>query len=433
MIITVILGIALTAWSSVEQYVNQFVRYKIDAVINDKLYEQFLGLDFWRYDDKNTVDLFDKAQQFSRFFGYVFDRLTSVIQQVVTMVAGLIGLMFVSWWLGVILILAVIPGMFIQYRLSKAQIAHWASNVETRRMTNMIEWGMFKVSTIAELRMYGMVKHLLSLRRSLREKDVKDRIDFERQYIFKRLMADVVESAAEVTALIFTALQIVARVQPIGQFLYVQQVVSRALSGSRGVISEFNSIDEDVANLFDYNQFMELPQARHRQKNLYKKPKQIIFDDVSFHYPANDTQVLQHISLVIDEGAHIAIVGENGAGKSTFTKLLLGLYSPTDGTVTVDGVNLADVKLADCTRILGFCSKILQHFHLRMRKIMCCLVILPIPMMTNGFMTHFHVLKQKHSLRSYQRALIHTSINGWSIAMEPPVSIFRAGSGSAWR
>jgi len=361
-IVTAALGILLSAWKSIEQYVNQFVRYKIDAAINDQLYEQFLGLEFWRYDDKQTADLFDKAKQFARFFGYVFDRLTSVLQQIITMIAGLVALVLVSWWLGLILIAAVIPGIVIQYRLSKAQIAHWSNNVETRRMSNMIEWDMFKVSTIAELRIYGMVKHLLSLRRRLRDKDEKERIEFERTFIFKQLGADVLEAAAEVVALLYTALQIIAHAQPVGQFLYVQQIVSRTLGGARGFVSEFNGIDEDVANLFDYNEFMALPQAKHRSKHISKQPSQILFNDVSFDYPSNEATVLKNVSVEINRGAHVAIVGENGAGKSTFIKLLLGLYNPTAGSVTVDGVSLATTNLDEWHSYLGVLQQDFTQF-----------------------------------------------------------------------
>jgi ATP-binding cassette subfamily B protein len=361
-IVTAALGVLLTAWGSVQQYVNQFVQYKIDAAINDQLYEQFLGLEFWRYDDKQTADLFDKSKQFARFFGYVFDRLTSVLQQVISMIAGLVALVLVSWWLGVIVIIAVIPGIMIQYRLSKAQINHWNSNVETRRASSMIEWEMFKVSSIAELRIYGMVKHLLSLRRRLRDKDQKGRIDFERKFIFKKLAADVLEAAAEVGALVYTALQIIAHAQPIGQFLYVQQVVSRALSGSRGFVTEFNSIDEDIANLFDYNEFMALPRAQQRTKRIHTEPTTISFHDVSFQYPSTKAVVLQHISLDITQGTHIAIVGENGAGKSTLVKLLLGMYDPTDGSVELDGVNLADIRLDDWHAFLGVLQQDFTQF-----------------------------------------------------------------------
>ncbi|HEY8886451.1 MAG TPA: ABC transporter ATP-binding protein [Candidatus Microsaccharimonas sp.] len=362
MIITAALGIVLIAWTSVQQYIDQLVRYKIDAAINDQLYEQFLDLEFWRYDDKKTADLFDKAQQFSRFFGYVFDRLSGVLEQIITMIAGIIAIVFVSWWLGLILIAAIIPGIIIQYRLSKAQIAHWNDNVETRRMAEMIEWNMLKISAITELRIYGMVKHLLVLRRQLKDKDEKVRIQFEQKYIFKKLGADVLEAGAEVSALVYTALQIIAHAQPIGQFLYVQQIVSRALSGARGFLSTLNSLDEDIANLFDYNEFMALPQARHRTKRLRQQPLGISFKDVSFHYPSNNVNVLTNISLEIKKGAHVAIVGENGAGKSTLIKLLLGIYNPTKGLVMADEVSLSEINLEDWHSYLGVLQQNFTQF-----------------------------------------------------------------------
>ncbi len=69
----------------------------------------------------------------------------------------------------------------------------------------------------------------------------------------------------------------------------------------------------------------------------------ITFENVSFKYPATDTMVLQDVNLRLPAGSVIAIVGENGAGKSTLTKLLCRLYDPTDGRITVDGVDLATI------------------------------------------------------------------------------------------
>lgn len=352
-IITALLGVSLTAWNSIEQYINQFVRYKINAAISDRMYEQFLALDFWRYDDKKTADLFDKSKQFANFFAYVFDSLASIFTALVQLIAGLVALLLVSWWLGVILLAAVIPGMIIQFKLSRAQVKHWNENVETRRVKNMIEWNMFEIRNIAELRLYGLARHLLDLRMKLRDKDEKRRIEFERQFTWRQLGADVLEAAAEVTALVYTTLQIIAHAQPIGQFLYVQQIVSRALGGARTFVSQLSRIDEDIANLFDYNEFMALPTGADRPKHLKGIPEVIELQNVSFHYPGSQQLVLEDVSLRLHRGGHIALVGENGAGKSTLIKLLLGLYQPTTGKVLIDGVDLADIALADWHRQLG--------------------------------------------------------------------------------
>lgn len=352
-LITAALGIIMTAWSSVEQYITQLMRYKIEAGISDRMYEHFLSLDFWRYDDKHTADIYDRAKQFSQFFAYVFDRLAGIVSHFIAMITGLIALILVNWILGLILVAAVIPGIYIQLKLSRAQAKHWNENVEVRRAKGQIEWSLFEPQYIAELRLYSLVRHLLDLRMNLRDKDEKKRIDFERRFIFKRLGADALEAGAEVGALLFTVTQIIARAQPIGQFLYVQQVVSRALGGAKSFVSQIGSIDEDLANLFDYQEFMALPRHTTGTHKIRGTPGVIALQNVSFRYPNTEHDVLKDVSLTIKKHQHVAIVGENGAGKSTLIKVLTGLYAPTQGDMLLDNVNIKDINIESWHQRLG--------------------------------------------------------------------------------
>lgn len=351
--ITAVLGVVMTAWQSLESYVTQLMRYRVEAAMTDRMYEHFHEIDFWRYDDKKTADMYDKAQQFARFFPYIFDRLASIVTQFITMVTGLIALIWVSWWLGLIVLAAVIPGILIQFRLSRASAKHWKDNVETRRSQNMIEWQILQPRFMAELRLYGIVRYLLNMRVELRDKDEKARIEFERKYIGKKLAADVLEAVAEVTTLFWIALQVINRLQPIGQFLYVQQIVSRTMTGVSGLVNTLSAIDEDIANLFDYNEFMALPAQSVGKDALRSVPKIIAVDNVSFHYPANEKLVLRDVSFSITAGQHVAIVGENGAGKSTLIKLLTGLYEPTKGAIKLDDAPLNRLKISSWHKYLG--------------------------------------------------------------------------------
>lgn len=353
-LITAALGIFMTAWNSLNRYMQDLMTYKVESTMSDRMYEHFLSLDFWRYDDKKTIDLHDRAADFGRLFPYTFDRITDVVTQLITMLAALIALVLVSWWLGIILIAAVIPGVFIQFRLSRAQVKHLKLHYDTRRTRNMIEWKLMNPQKIAELRLYGLARYLLDMRQVLRDKDEKGRIEFERTFIFKQLFADVIEAAAEVIALLWVVTQIIARAQPIGQFLYVQQIVSRALGGASGFVSTLSGIDKDLANLFDYQEFMGLPERDSSQKKkLTSNPGVIELRNVSFHYPKSKTMVVRGVSLTIREGQHIAIVGENGAGKSTLIKIITGLYQPVSGTVHVDGDDLKDIQITSWHRYLA--------------------------------------------------------------------------------
>lgn len=351
--VTALLGVVMTGWQSLENYVTQLMRYRVEAAMTDRMYEHFHEIDFWRYDDKKTADMYDKAQQFARFFPYVFDRLANILTQFITMMAGLVALILVSWWLGLIVLAAVVPGIVIQFRLSRASTKHWKSNVETRRSQGMIEWQILQPRFMAELRLYGIVRYLLDMRIRLRDKDEKTRIEFERSYIGKKLGADVLEAAAEVTALFWTAVQVIHHLQPIGQFLYVQQIVSRTMGGVAGLVNTIGSIDEDIANLFDYNEFMALPVQSAGKRVLAEVPEVIELNNVSFHYPTSNRLVLQDVSFAIRCGQHVAIVGENGAGKSTLIKLLTGLYEPTSGSVLLDGTPLAEREVGSWHKYLG--------------------------------------------------------------------------------
>ncbi|HET9412213.1 MAG TPA: ABC transporter ATP-binding protein [Candidatus Saccharimonadales bacterium] len=345
-IITAILGLGATVWRSIDQYVQAFMRFKIEARVSDTMYEHFLSLDFWQYDDKETADLYDRAQKFSQFFAYVFDRLAGVLSQFISLVFALVALMIFLPWMALFVLLAVLPGVYLQFKLSRAQIQHWDKTVGIRRSRSFIEWNLLQPNSIAELRLNGLVRHLLNLRQSLRDKDEKERLVYERKYIGKRLLADGLEAVTELGVLLWIALQIIAREQPIGQFVYVQQLVSRAFSSANGFVYQLSTIDEDLANLFDYQKFMSLQAKSKDGLTLQKAPDKIIFREVSFRYPKTTKNVLENISFQIHKGQHIAIVGENGAGKSTLIKLLTGLYAPTKGSVSLDEVQLKDIAIS---------------------------------------------------------------------------------------
>lgn len=344
-IVTALLGVFMTIWSSVESYLKQLTRYKVEAAMTDRMYEHFHQIDFWRYDDKDTADLYDRAKQFANFFPYVFDQLASLLTNAVTMLVSVGALIIVSWWLGLIVLVAIIPGMVIQLALSRAQAKHWSENVETRRSQGMIEWNILQPQYMAEMRLYGVIRSLLDIRKKLRDKDQKEQIEFERKYIFKRLASDILEAAAEVVALLWITMQIIHRAQPIGQFLYVQQIVSRAIGGANSLVSTISSMDKDLANLYDYQEFMNLPARKESTIQLSVLPQTIRVEHVSFQYPESKNMVLDDVSFTVAAGQRIAIVGENGAGKSTLIKLLTGLYQPTKGNIILDNTNLRDVDI----------------------------------------------------------------------------------------
>jgi ATP-binding cassette subfamily B protein len=92
------------------------------------------------------------------------------------------------------------------------------------------------------------------------------------------------------------------------------------------------------------------------------------FDDVTFRYPGGDTAAVAGVSLDVPAGTTLALVGETGSGKSTLAALVARLYDPTAGRVTIDGVDLRDIKLADLASIVGVVSQETYLLHTTVRE-----------------------------------------------------------------
>ena len=99
---------------------------------------------------------------------------------------------------------------------------------------------------------------------------------------------------------------------------------------------------------------MNVPQTMYKgRQDLPAGPYEIAFENVSFRYPGQDVFALQNISLKLRSGEKLSIVGENGAGKTTFVKLLCRLYDPTEGKITLNGIDIRTIRYDEYMKLVG--------------------------------------------------------------------------------
>jgi ATP-binding cassette subfamily C protein LapB len=122
----------------------------------------------------------------------------------------------------------------------------------------------------------------------------------------------------------------------------------------------------DAKTAYDtINGIISQPSERPHGKKFITRPQlkgEIVFRDVSFAYDESDHNALKNVSFVIKAGEKVGIIGRNGSGKSTITKLMLNLYEPQNGSILLDGIDIEQIDPADLRKNISYVSQDITLF-----------------------------------------------------------------------
>lgn len=154
----------------------------------------------------------------------------------------------------------------------------------------------------------------------------------------------VLNAVMNIALFLFVAAKAFIGVFGIGNFLLYQGTISKFINAVSGLASEFGRLQQNNVYLIQLYDYLDLPNAMYHGTLAVEKRDDIDYEiefcNVSFKYPRTDTWALRHVSMKFKIGDKLAIVGENGSGKTTFIKLLCRLYDPTEGKILLNGIDI---------------------------------------------------------------------------------------------
>ena len=226
--------------------------------------------------------------------------------------------------------------------------------------------------TTKEIRAYVLSDYLLGRHRNLSEYLFKERQKMYKAGTRISLLTGLVTGTTLAFAYVFVAMQGVAgKIDPGGVVLVIGAFAS--VSGTLGIISStFVSVDQHTAFLEDYFSFLSIdPLIRVPEKPDHLPSELsagIEFNNVAFRYPGGTEPAVKDFNLQIKNGELMALVGENGAGKSTIVKMLLRFYDPEQGSVKVGGIDLANVDPLELRNRIGVLFQDFATYELTVRE-----------------------------------------------------------------
>lgn len=372
-----------TSMQRVSGLVRGLLGARLSVDINVQILSKALTLDLRHFEDPQFYDQLTRARReaSSRPLAMVTDVLQ--LGQSVLMLLGYIGLLWSFSPLAVlVLVLAALPAAAGEMRFSKVafRLRNWRAP-ETRRL-NYLEYVLASDEHAKEVKVLGLGPVLLDRYRTLGETFYReDRSLAVRRAGWGALLSLLGTLAFYGCYLFIVGLAAAGRITLGEMTLYVvafqrgQQAFQSSLSGVGGLYEH----DLYMSNLFEYLAIPTAAQAALASVGttvgatdagaaVGQAERGIRFDGVGFAYPGQDKFALRGINLFIPAGQSLALVGHNGAGKTTFIKLLSGLYQPTEGRILLDGQDLRTLPEEVLQRRIGVVFQDFNQYQFSVRE-----------------------------------------------------------------
>lgn len=335
-----LLGIFLGQLSNIVSMKNSQDTF---CYVSQKVAEKYINTPLAIREDSEFADKFSRVREFATSVNYVSANLITVVTAIIGLIAAIIATLTISPFITLIVLLATIPTCILSMRLAKRRRINYRRFSKDRRIAWEIERKIINSDSALEIELNGLsstlVSRMIKARRRGNEQDINDLNDF----FWPSIGSSTLESATTYGALIIVAIQIAFGQLLIGSFMSTRMLLQNVRSSTLSFFGSLALSAEGLVNATDYMEFMETPERPNGDVIINEVPT-IEFKDVTFSYPKSNLAALQNINVTIHPGDSIAIVGANGAGKTTFIKLLIGAYEPTSGVILVNGIPLNRVE-----------------------------------------------------------------------------------------
>lgn len=343
--------------SAVATWVDKRIWIDIGQVMQLKFIKKKGEIDIQTYEDPKFLDILNKAEDrgiwpATNFLGTQFVALGNIVGVVI----GLGILLFFDWRICIAVIIAIIPQFIVEVKYNDDTWGIWNADAPTRRKYNHLKDHFEQKNWLIELKLFQNVKlfyhKIETILQTFNDKQRK----VERKKLLFEIFSTLITGGIIAGVTFWIIINVVKGRTEIGTMLFLITSITQLQTSLIRFMDRVARMHEYSLYTSDIFHILETKQALTRKKHpahLGGSTPEIVFENVSFSYPAAEKLTLENVSLTIHKGEKFALVGENGAGKTTFVKLLCRIYDPTDGRILIDGTDLREIDLDSWYKTLG--------------------------------------------------------------------------------
>jgi ATP-binding cassette, subfamily B, bacterial len=329
-------------------------------------------LDLASYEDPHFHDTLERARVQATDRIAMIQAIGSVGQQMVAAASLSLGILWFSPWLLVLMVSAVIPVFLAESHFAFLGYSQNIRQTPVRRQLDYLRVVGASKESAKELRLFGLSGFLSGEFARLSNLIYDQNVRLARRRLWAGAALSLVSTAGYYGAYAYVIYRTVTGALTWGTLQFLAGAIAGTSTNIQSVFSTFSSIADQSLFLTDLVEFLRVGPKISSKQDAIPAPRPIrdgfVFEQVTFAYPGIRRAVLDRLDLRIGPGERIALIGENGEGKTTIVKLLTRLYDPTGGRILLDGVDLRDYNIEDLHSQIGVIFQDFMRYEMTARE-----------------------------------------------------------------
>ena len=354
--------------SQVRTLIEHVLHARLNFSINTLIIRKALSLDLQFFEDSKFYDQLQNARREADWRALsIMNASFMAVQNLLTLASFAVLLIAFSPWVTLILFGAVLPAFIAQNRMSRLSFRLLSWRAPEARQMSYFEYLMTDIFSVKEIKLFGLGEPLLKRYGDLFWKFFDEDTALARKRSVVSVLFGLLSTVSYYGAYAWIVVRAIDQTITLGSMTLYLSLFRQSQGTFQGLLYNVNQLYESalfMSNLYGFLEMVPRVVLATNPKPLPLKIQDgIEFRDVSFKYPNRDGWVLQHVSLKINAGEKLALVGANGAGKTTFIKLLTRLYDPDEGQILLDGVDLREFDLDELRDRIGVIFQDFVHYN----------------------------------------------------------------------
>ena len=368
------MALAVTAgfMSRAVDYFDNLLADRYTHHVSVEVMRKAASLDVTAYEDPVFYDRLERARVQATDRLAMIQQMGRLIQQTITALAFSAVLIEYSPLLLVLLVAGILPAFLGESHFAFLTYAKNFRQTPTRRQMDYLRQVGGSKEAAKELKLFNLSSYLTDRFTGLSQRIYEENVALNRRRLFWGGLLAVLGQFGYYAAYGLSIYRTIEGRYSIGDLTLITTAILQAMGNLQLAFSTASGVADQAMFLTDLLAFFAMKPRVESKLNGLPAPRPVVrgfeFRNVSFTYPGTDRRVLRDFNFTLSPGERVALIGENGQGKTTIVKLITRLYDPTEGCILLDGIDLREYDLDDLHAEIGVIFQDFMRYEMTARE-----------------------------------------------------------------